>query len=107
MKLMTKAIEYRIPALYTQDGKGDAARVYVKYFTPWSNWTWYATEYDPVERKCFGLVDGHEMEYGYWLLAELEQISGPAGLKIERDRYWSDETTIAQVKERIERLDPI
>ena len=97
MKLMTKDIERKIPALYSQECKGDDARVYVKFFTPWSNWTWYATEYDPENGLFFGLVDGHEKELGYFSLEELESVAGPVGLKIERDMYWDDETTIGKV----------
>ena len=37
MKLMTKAIEKKIPNLYGQSGKD--ARVYAKFFTPWTHWT--------------------------------------------------------------------
>jgi len=86
MKLMTKEIEKKIPALYAQDGKGKDAIAYAKFFTPDSNWTWYATEYDPEERLCFGLVDGLEKELGYFSLTELESVKGPMGLNIERDR---------------------
>ncbi len=100
MKLMTKAIEQKIPALYEQESKGDDARVYVKFFTPWSNWTWYATEYDPEEQRFFGLVDGYEPELGYWLLSELKSLNGPMGLTIERDMYWDDATTLAQLAKR-------
>lgn len=46
------------------------------------------------------LVDGHEAELGYWLLSELESVNGPAGLMIERDLYWDDATTIAQLATR-------
>jgi len=95
MKLMTKAIEKKIPNLYGQSGKD--ARVYAKFFTPWTHWTWYATEYDPNDELFFGLVKGIEEELGYWRLSDLTGVSGPAGLKIERDRYWSDETTLNQV----------
>jgi len=41
------AIALTLPALYAQDHLGEQAVVYVKFFTPDSNWTWYATEYDP------------------------------------------------------------
>lgn len=98
MKLMTKAVERKIPELYTQEGKGDDARIYVKFFTPWTSWTWYATEYDPNDGLFFGLVDGHEKELGYFSLAELSSLKGPWGLKIERDMHWDDATTIGQVK---------
>jgi len=89
MKLLTKAIEKQIPALYEQDGLGKDAIAYVKFFTPWSNWTWYGTEYDPKTKEFFGLVDGLDSELGYFSLTELESITGPGGLKIERDLHFS------------------
>ena len=85
MKLMTKEILNRIPALYSQEEAKDPT-VHVKFFAPWSNWTWYATEYDPEERIFFGRVDGFESELGNFSLDELEGVEGPRGLKIERDR---------------------
>ena len=97
MKLLTKAIEKKLPALYSQDGKGDNAKVYVKFFTPWSNWTWYATEYDPETGDFFGWVEGHAKEYGYFNLYELQSIKGPFGLKIERDILF-ETTTLGAIK---------
>jgi hypothetical protein len=89
MKLLTKEIEANIPALYCQDGQGDNAVVYVKFFCPWNKWTWYGTEYDPEERMFFGYVfNGADGELGYFSLDELESVRGPFGLKIERDRYF-------------------
>jgi len=61
--------------------------VWVKFFCPWSNWTWYATEYDG-EDTFFGLVVGFETELGYFSLAEIQEVTGPLGLKIERDIYF-------------------
>ena len=84
MKLMTKEILNRIPALYAQEEATDPI-VHVKFFAPWTNWTWYATEYDPEERIFFGRVDGFESELGNFSLDELESVNGPMGLKIERD----------------------
>lgn len=89
MKLLTKAIESKLPALLSQDGKGMAAMVVVKFFTPWAGWTWWATEYSPEERRFFGLVEGFERELGYFSLDELEEVKGPFGLKIERDIHWT------------------
>lgn len=88
MKLLTKELEAKLPPLYTNDGKGDEAIALVKFFTPDSSWTWYATEYDPNERVFFGLVDGLEKELGYFSLDELESVKGPLGLRIERDIYF-------------------
>jgi hypothetical protein len=97
MKLLTKANLAALPALYANDGKNaEDVPVPVKFFTPDSNWTWYATEYDPAEGRFFGLVCGHESELGYFMLAELEGARGPLGLKIERDRHWSG--TLADAK---------
>jgi hypothetical protein len=96
MKLLPKEIRETLPPLYSQDGKGGKAVVYVKYFTPSSSWTWYATEGESVldesgkevDFKFFGLVDGHEKELGYFVLSELEEVRGPMGFPIERDLHF-------------------
>ncbi len=100
MKLLPKEIREQMPPLYSQDGKGGKAVVYVKYFTPSSSWSWYITEGEPVlsesgteiDYKFFGLVFGHEKELGYVLLSELEEVRGPMGLPIERDLYFKPKT---------------
>jgi len=86
MKLMTQAIRKKLPKLYSTEKTSDPI-VHVKFFTPWTNWTWYATEFDGTD-TFFGLVCGHENELGYFSLKELQQIRGPFGLKIERDMYF-------------------
>ena len=91
MKLMTQEVRKKLPALYAQDGKGGDAVVNVKFFTPDSSWTWYATEFDG-ENLFFGLVDGQERELGYFSLAELQKARGPMGLPIERDLHWKPKT---------------
>lgn len=96
MKLLPKEIRQTLPPLYGQDGKGGKAVVHCKFFTPDSNWTWLATEGEPVleessrqiDFRFFGLVFGHEKEFGYFLLSELEEVRGPMGFPIERDLYW-------------------
>src|SRR5947207_2515957 len=50
-----------------------------------SQWTWFASEYDPSRRLFFGLVIGFEAELGYFSLDELEEARGGLGLPIERD----------------------
>ena len=100
MKLLPKEIRETLPALYSQDGKGGKAVVFVKFFTPSSSWTWYATEGEPVlndkgaemDFRFFGLVDGLKKELGYFVLSELEEVRGPMGLPIERDLYWQPKT---------------
>lgn len=86
MQLLTDDIRRRLPKLYaTEDDRDPLAQV--KFFTPWTNWTWYATEFDGDDR-FFGLVVGHERELGYFSLSELQSVRGPGGLKIERDLYF-------------------
>lgn len=88
MKLLTAENRKALPALYSQDGKGFEAIAHVKFFTPDSSWTWYATEFDG-EDTFFGLVSGHEEELGYFSLSELQSVTGPMGLHIERDIHWT------------------
>ena len=86
--LIPEELAKTIPPLYeTQNVADPLARV--KLFTPDGSWTWYVTEFDPVETLCFGLVIGHEREFGYFSMAELAKVHGPLGLKIERDLHFS------------------
>jgi len=80
-------IAEQLPRLYATEHDADPI-AYLKFFTPDSSWTWYVTEYDPKQRLCFGLVDGHTRELGYFLLEELKAVRGPMGLPIERDLHW-------------------
>ena len=91
MELMPEAVRKKMPKLYEQEKLGTDAVAYVKYFTPDSSWTWYATEFDG-EDIFFGLVDGFEKELGYFSLSELRYVKGPMGLPIERDLYWEPKT---------------
>ena len=45
-----------------------------------------------IDYKFFGLVYGHEREFGYFLLSELEEVRGPMGLPIERDLHFKPKT---------------
>lgn len=85
MALLSKELAEQLPRLYANEDLGLAAQALVKFFTPDSNWTWYATEYDPENRIFFGYVIGFEDELGYFSLDELEEARGPLGLPIERD----------------------
>ena len=91
MMLLTKALRGALPPLGATDGQGGQAVAVVKLFTPDSSWTWFAVEFDGDD-LFFGLVDGLEMELGYFSLAELESVRGPLGLPIERDRFWTRKT---------------
>ena len=86
--LLPPEIARQLPPLYSQEEKGEEAIACLKLFAPWTNWTWWASEYDPAERRCFGVVEGHERELGYFSLDELEAHRGPGGLRVERDLHW-------------------
>ena len=101
-KLMTKELGKTIPALYANDGADDpdAVLAHVKLFTPFSNWTWYITEWDAETGECFGLVDGFEMELGYFSLDELAEVKVLGGVPaVERDLYWKP-TTLGEIRGR-------
>lgn len=89
MKLLTKEIENKLPKLYeTEEVELEDKVLQVKFFTPWSNWTWYGVEYNPEDKTFYGYVQGIENEWGYFNLGELEEIKGAFGLGIERDMYF-------------------
>ncbi len=85
--LILEELAKTIPKLYETQNESDPLAV-IKLFTPDSSWTWFINEFDPEDRLCFGLVHGLEREFGYFALAELEEVRGPLGLKIERDLHF-------------------
>jgi hypothetical protein len=91
MKLLTESIRKQLPPLYAQEKLGSKAVAYVKFFSPWSSWTWSATEFDGKD-TFFGLVEGYFKELGYFSLSELQSVRGPMGLAIERDLHWTPRT---------------
>lgn len=78
----------KLPKLYSGEELGLMAMALVKFFTPDSFWTWYASEFDGDD-TFFGLVSGFETELGYFSLSELQAVKGPLGLPIERDLYFN------------------
>ena len=54
---------------------------------PGTGWTWYVTEGSEQDGDFlfFGFVVGFESEFGYFLLSELESVTTPLGLHVERD----------------------
>jgi len=90
MELIPKDLAKSIPKLYESEGEVlEEKMVYVKLFTPDSNWTWWVLEYDEDERVLFCVVDGFERELGYVSLDELESIQGKLGLSVERDIHFT------------------
>lgn len=85
--LLDQESREKLPPLYANEELGLMALAIVKFFTPDSNWTWYASEFDGEDR-FFGLVAGFDVELGYFLLSELQSARDPLGLAIERDLHF-------------------
>ncbi len=98
MGLLTAELRHQLPPLYASAEQGDPI-VWAKFFTPWTSWTWYAMEFDGDD-LFFGLVDGHELELGYFSLSELQSLRGPGGLEIERDLYFQP-VSLQTLKDKI------
>jgi len=106
MKLLTKEIIRRLPKLGSQsEKKAEDVKIVVKFFDPTGSWTWYASEAGQREDgdwEFFGLVRGFEVEYGSFLLSELEHakdgMTGLRGLPIERDMHFGFEHTLAEAE---------
>ena len=96
---LPQSIVKTLPPLYATEIIAIEDKVIrAKFFCPWSQFTWWAVEFDPKDRICFGLVRGHETEWGYFSIDELDSIDGPGGLRIERDVHFRAQT----VKDMIE-----
>ena len=70
-------------------------KIIAKYFNPTGAGTWFATEYDPIDRVFFGyanLGDPEMAELGTFSLDELQSYKGKFGLGIERDLHFHDKT---------------
>ena len=69
----------------------------VKLFTPWAAATWLLTEIDPHDEDlAFGLCDLGlgTPELGRFSLRELQGLTGPGGLTVEVDRYFTAAKTL-------------
>lgn len=105
MLLMTKEMEKKFQKypLGAQDGKGMDAIVVAKFFNPVGAGTWLITEGTKQEDGdwlLFGYCHIFEWEWGYVSLGELQSITLPFGLGIERDLYLQQGATVGDcVKE--------
>ena len=90
MELLSEELRTLLPTLYAQENEKDPI-IHVKFFTPWTSWTWFVTEGSQEDDDFifFGYVVGFEAEWGYFSLRELESVRGPCGLTIERDLYFT------------------
>jgi hypothetical protein len=104
-ELLDEESRKKLPPLYSGETRGLDALGHVKFFTPDSNWTWYASEGSPVDEDgyydtdkpkvdflFFGLVSGFEIEFGYFSLSELQSVRGGLNLPVERDLYFEPKT---------------
>ena len=88
-KLLPLEVLSKLPPLYANESKkAKDVKVIAKFFFAGSNWTWYATEFNPETGEFFGWVNGVEGELGYFSLEELIGVE-VIGLPIERDRWFS------------------
>jgi hypothetical protein len=60
----------------------------VKFFNPFGQGTWLATELDEDGDILFGLADLDYPELGSWSLSEMAAVRLPFGLGIERDLHF-------------------
>ena len=101
MMLLTKELRDKLPALYSQENTKDPM-VVAKFFSPYSNWTWYDIEFDGTD-LFFGLVQGFEEELGFFSLKELSELTlsfgGVEVPAVERDRHWAARP-LSQVRTR-------
>lgn len=98
---MPASIAAKLPPLYSGEEQGWNAIAQVKFFTPDATWTWFASEFDG-ENIFFGLVDGLELELGYFSLSELLEVRGHLGLPVERDRYFKP-TSLKELRDYYQR----
>jgi len=116
MSLITTEILKNLPPLYSlENSDPQDVKIAVKFFTPDSDWSWFATEGEEVggDVRFFGMVHGHSKELGYFMLSDLEAVGirsnetgyfrpsdievalGTLTLPIERDQHFTG--TLADV----------
>lgn len=67
----------------------------VKFFNPFGEGVWLATELDEDGDIMFGLADLGYPELGSWSLSEMEAIRLPFGMGIERDLLFTGDFPIS------------
>lgn len=92
MGLLTNNLEREIPLLYsTEEVPTQDKLIVCKFFALGSQYTWYVTEGERLngDYLFFGLVvGGHEKEWGYFSLKELELIKWMGIPGVERDLHF-------------------
>jgi hypothetical protein len=96
MKLLTKALQKAFEKQGRCEEKDPKdVKIIAKFFNPSGRATWYATEYDPINREFYGFVSlfgDYNDEMGYFSLGELEDFRGKYGVMVERDLYFREHT---------------
>lgn len=104
LRLITQDILEAAPKLYSSAHKApNEVPVVAKFINPCGPGTWYMTEYDPVERRAFGLCVVYEPELGYFNVDDLESIEFDWGLGIQRDPLWKGTLADAERFEHVSR----
>ncbi|MBO9421675.1 hypothetical protein FIV06_06995 [Labrenzia sp. THAF191b] len=67
----------------------------VKFFNPFGQGVWLATELDPDGDILFGLADLGYPELGHFSLGDLESIRLPFGMGIERDILFQTDVPVS------------
>jgi hypothetical protein len=102
MMLLTKEIKQKLPKLgSTQSKDPKDIPIIVKFFSPWTGWTWYATEGQEVEGigwLFFGFVRGCDDELGEFSLKELEEAKRGDLPLVERDKFFGYNHTLAEAQ---------
>ena len=92
--LLPDGVAKKLPKMGAQKNNADPI-AHVKLFSPYSQATWFLTEYDPATGEAFGWADlGMGCgELGYFSIPELAALVRPMGRHalplVERDLYWA------------------
>lgn len=104
MQLLTNELRQSLPPFGACEDDEHALAL-AKFFAPDTTWTWYAAEFDGDD-TFFGVVDGFEVEYGYFCLSELEDYRGVYGAPIVRDPSFTP-IGLSQLYRELRHLRPI
>jgi hypothetical protein len=108
MLYISKELEKQIPPIRSQEDVEDPM-VICKLFMPGTDWKWFVVEGEQTVTEeqeddflFFGLVHGHELELGYFLLSELLLAWGPLGIGATLDKGF-EQVPISVIRKRYSR----
>jgi hypothetical protein len=90
MELITETLRKRFETIGDQSEDSDPL-VIATFFNPCGRAVWFATEYSPDTKNCFGYVSGLSPggdEWGYFSITELESLRLALNLRIERNIHF-------------------